>query len=318
MAKRDFNVSNKEYIKKNKFAIMGVSLFLLIGIVIMAVFGFNGNFEFAGYNEVEVRVGLASTSTYASKIGNILNEYGGKYEGYQVAYDGENTTLIIRYLKSVAKDKQQAINDKIAALSNENINVIVLTQNGTETGHVKVGSIITAKDYLYTTLTILIIIIFATIFAYIRYNGASAMTLLLSCLLATIGLLCLTAILRITIGQSYFVLLAILNLLVAYGCINFFENIKETSWLQAGNYAKAVEDGLKKSHFRFCILSIAIFAVGLLFALIAPASIKYISLSILFVSVTMLAVMLYIMPFVWSMLITCKKPKKLDNTKIEK
>lgn len=318
MAKRDFNVSNKEYIKKNKFAIIGVSLFLLIGIVIMAVFGFNGNFEFAGYNEVEVRVGMASTSRYASKIGGIINEYGGKYEGYQVALEGENTTLIIRYSKSVSKEKQQAINDKITALSNDNITVTVLTQNGTETGHVKVGSVITAKDYLWTAVTILIIILFATIFAYIRYKGASAITLLCSCLFATIGFLCLTAILRISIGQSYFVLLTILNLMVAYCCINFFENIKETSWLQSGNYAQAVEEGLKKSHFRFCILSIAIFAVGLLFALIAPVSIKYISLSILFVSVTMLAVVLYVLPFIWSMLITLKKPKKVDNTKIEK
>ena len=314
MLKKDFSASNKQYFAKNKFALLGVGLFIILGVLIAAIFGFNGNFEFKGYYEIEVAVGTGFTSSYAGKIGNIINSYGGRYESYQVASVGDNTTVIIRYMKPISSEKQIEVNKKIEQLSTNEVQISVIIQDGCENGHVKVGGSVTGKYYLYTALTILAVLMVATIFAYLRYNGASAITLVLSCLMATLGLLCVTALLRLTIGQSYFVMVVILNLLVILGCFGLFENIRETSWLKAGNYAQALEDAQNKIRLRLCVISIAVFVAGLLFAFISPTSIKYVALGLLFVSVVLLAVMLYVVPFVWSVLITFNK-KQTTSTK---
>lgn len=313
MLKRDFSTSNKQYFLKNKWALLGVSLFIILGVIVAAIFGFNGNFEFKGYYEVEMNVGLGSTSTYANKAGNIINSFGGKFEGYQVMSVGENTTVVLRYMQQLDEDKQKQVNEKIEQLSTDTIKISIVIHDGYETGHVKVGSSVTNKEYLFTALAIIVILVISSVFTYVRHKGASAVTLIMSCLLATIGYLCLTAILRLSIGKSYFVMLIILNLLVAISCLGLFENIKETSWLQASNYAQALEDGLKKSKLRLCVLSIAVFVVGLLFAFISPSSLKYIALCILFISVMLLAVMLYAVPFIWSSLITYGKKNSKAN-----
>ena len=57
MLKRDFTKSNKEYFKQNRIALISIALFLVLGIVIFAIFGMNGNFEIKGYNEFSITVG---------------------------------------------------------------------------------------------------------------------------------------------------------------------------------------------------------------------------------------------------------------------
>ena len=66
---RDFTKSNKDYISKNKLPLMCVTLFLILGIVLFAIFGLNGNFELNGYNEFTIKAGAdkSSYSKYAMK-----------------------------------------------------------------------------------------------------------------------------------------------------------------------------------------------------------------------------------------------------------
>jgi len=60
-------------------------------------------------------------------------------------------------------------------------------------------------------------------------------------------------------------------------------------------------------------------AIGMLLVLFATTSIKYVSLNILFMAVILLASAWYVVPFVWSALITLCKVKvyKVKATKVE-
>ena len=195
----------------------------------------------------------------------------------------------------------------MVALSKENITISVINYNLETNGHATVSGVANYKHYLFTALAILVLVIAATIFAYIRYNGASALAIILASLFATCGYIALSTILRLTVGLSYFVMLIALNLLVVYCCIMLFENIRKTSWLASEQYAQALEDGIKQSRTRLITISIAIFVVGLLFIIIAPVSIKFVSINILFMAVALLAVMLYVVPFVWNIFIPYRK-----------
>ena len=120
---------------------------------------------------------------------------------------------------------------------------------------------------------------------------------------------------RITVGLAYFAIVAILNMMIIYFAMDMFERMRAGSYLGTGDYASALDDAMKFSRFRMCVVSVAILLIGLLFVIFAPASIKYISLSIMFLAVVLLAAVWYIVPFVWSLLIPhCKKAYKVKST----
>ncbi len=312
--RRDFTKSNKDYFNKNKYALIIFAIFLVVGIIVCSVFGFKENFEFAGYNEFSIRVGSeANRSDIAENVAEIVNNYGGDFDTASVYDEGDNTRIVIRYNSALTEDKQSEINTAI---------VTKLSLDATDISeHVHHSSSITSTDYIYTVCTILLLIMIATIFAYFRYNGASAMSVILSAILGTLLFMSIGAILRLTIGSSYFAMLVALNVLIIYANFVIFEEIRSTNWLQNKEYANALETGLSNTRFKLCAINIAILILGLLFAIFAPSAIKYVSLNIMFIAVVVLATALYIVPFVWSVFIThCKKPKlsiKVESEEIE-
>ena len=302
MLNRDFSKSNKEYFSKNKFTILILVAFLVIGILVGAFFGMKSNFEIAGYNEFTVRVGEDSSNynEYIDKISTAINNENGDYDSFSIMGDGDDTKLIIRYMNELTNEQQNSINENI---------VIELSILDTYiSSHVYVSPVVDNTDYIFTALTIILMLILASIFAYFRYNAASALTTIIASVIGTLMFMSVGAILRLTIGMSYFAMLVILNLLIIFFAFNIFENIREKNWLQTDDYSTAIDTSMKANRLRMCVISLAVFIIGLLLVLFMPTSVKYISLNIMFMAVVILAVGLYVVPFSWSVFITiCKK-----------
>lgn len=301
MLNRDFSKSNKDYFNKNKISLLVLGLFLVLGLVIACVFGFHGNFELAGYNEFSVRIGSEQSVNETSKqIKQIVETYDADFDTTLVFGEGDETKIVVRYLKDLSDDQQTELADKIAQKLNLELSDI--------SEHVAVSSVARATDYIYTAVAILLLVALSSLFAFIRYNGASAMAVIICSAVGSLGFLSLCAILRLTVGLSIFALLVVLNLLIVYGCLNVFESMRKASWLEAGDYASAIKSAMNESKFRMNALAIAVFVFGLLFVIIAPSALKYVALNLMFISVVELACCLFVLPFVWSACIThCKK-----------
>lgn len=87
---RDFTKPNKDYIYKNRVGIICVSVFLIIGIIILSLFGMNGNFEVNGYTEFSISAG-EDASKYPELIDSVrevVNSYKADYDGYSVYGEG--------------------------------------------------------------------------------------------------------------------------------------------------------------------------------------------------------------------------------------
>lgn len=303
MLKRDFTKSNKDYFNKNKITLICLAVFLLVGIIIGAIFGMNGNFEIKGYNEFSVTVNESKVNDfnkYSDEISGILNDYNAKLDTISIYGEGDDSKFVVRYLNDLNNEQVVEINQLVAQKLEVNLDAV--------TEHNFVKPIVKNKDYVFTAVSILLIITIASIFAYIRYNGASALAIIIGCLLGTLGFMSLGTILRLTIGMSYFAMLVILNMLIVYSAVNLFETMHKSSWLMADDYDNAITTALKASKFRMSFISIALLVVGVLFVLAASSAIKYIALNIMFMAVVFLAVSWYVMPFVWSVFITrCRK-----------
>ena len=305
MLKRDFSKSNKEYFKKNKYVLCATAVFLVIGIIIACIFGFNGNFEVNGYNQFSVNIGSVSgkdANKSIEEIKSIVNYYGGDYDAILVQNEGDLTEYIVRYSNEVNEDKQNQINSEIS--NKLNIEITKISE------HIFVEPVVDASDIIYTSAAILLILVIATLFTYFRYNGASAIAVLTANIIGTLGFISFASILRLSIGLSYFAMLVILNMLIFYCSFNIFETIKESNLLENNDYENAIGQTMKKSRFKLCLISVAVMIIGLLFVLIAPDAARYISLNIMFMAVVLLAVSCYVVPFMWSVFIThCNKRK---------
>lgn len=303
MLKRDFTKSNKEYFKTNKITLIALIVFLVAGMLVFAIFGMNGNFEVNGYTEFRVTVGESATkefSDHQQDIGKIINSFEGKFDNVSISGEGDDTQYIVRYLKDVNGNEQIEINKLVAEKLGVNLDDV--------SEHTKVNSIVKDTDYIYTATAILLLILICTIFAYARYNGASALSVMLSCIIGTMLFMSFTSILRLSIGMSYFAMLVLLNMLIAYFAITIFENMHKSSWLVSGDYSKAMESALKTSGFRMSVISVAIMLIGVLFVLLTSSTIKYVAVNLMFMAVVLLFVGYYIVPFFWNIFITlCRK-----------
>ncbi len=314
MLKRDFTKSNKVYFNKNKKILISIAVFLLVGILLFAILGLNGNFEVAGYNEFSVTVTekkAEDLSKYQTDISTIVNSHDAKFDNIRIYGEGDDTKLIVRYLYDISDIDVFEINKLVA----EKLDVDV--SNISE--HTKVDPIVNSTDYIYTTAAILILMVIASIFAYARYNGASALTIIFANMLGTLSLLSISSILRLVVGSSYLALLVILNLLIDYFAINIFESMHKSSWLMSRDFGTAIESAVKTSKFRMVAITVGLMLIGIVFVLFVPSAIKYVTLNLMFMAVVLLAVGLYVIPFLWSALITkCKlRDYKIKASKVE-
>lgn len=312
MFKRDFSKSNKEYFKQNRVPLIVLAIVFIVAIVIMAVFGFKGNFEIAGYTEFNVSIHTDEAVTianYSKEIENIVNENGGNFDNISIFGKGGNTQLVVRYLNELTSKNQTEISNAIIS------NLKLLKED--VSNHSKVSPVVRPADYVYAVVAIVLLATISSIFAYFRYNGASALAIILSLLFANLGFLSISALLRLTIGLSYFAMIVALNVLVLYALFAMLEHMRESSWLSNQDYATAIDKALKTSKLRMLFMSIALLVVGLLFVIIAPANIKYVSINIMFIAVMLLATAWYAFPFFWSVFITYSKNKTAKESKVK-
>ena len=305
---RDFTKSNKEYLFKNRIGIICVGVFLIVGILMLALFGMNGNFEINGYTEFSVKVGEDS-STYATVVEEtreIVNSYHAEFDSYSIFGEGENTEIVIRYTEKLTAENQVKLNNKLAG----ELNLLI-------SDHSYVQPIVNDIDYVYTAAAILVLMLIAVLFAYFRYNGASAVSLAFSSVIATLGFISVGSILRLSVGMSYFAMLVILNIIVTYFAFNIFESIRNSSLLGNKDYASALKLAIKDTKLRISLVSVAIMIIGVLFVVAAPATLKYVCLNIMFMSVVALATAWYVIPFFWSIFIT-KPNNKTYKVKVTK
>ena len=311
MLKKDFKQSNLRYLNDNKIALIMLAIFLVIGITMLSVWGLNGNFEMKGYYEFSVTVGEQQSENFVNdqrEISKIIDSRKGNFDTISIYGEGDSKQYIVRYV------------NKIDTATIEEINITVADSLSVEVDeiseHLEIKPVVKTSDYLFAAASILVILLVATIFAYVRYNGASALAIILSSIIGTMCFLSICAILRLSVGMSYLAMLVILNILIIYSAIALFENMHKSSWLVSGDYNQALSEGIKASKSRILFIAVATMAIGVMFVLFGTTPIKYGSLNILFMAVIQAYVAMYIVPFVWNLFIShCRKREyKIKST----
>ena len=300
MINRDFSKSGKQYIKQNKFVLISLAVILVVGIIMLSVFGFKGGADVKGYNTFSINIAtqyeVDKLEDYTKQINDTLSKHDAKLYSVQVTGEGDSTTLIVKYNGNI-KDVSR-FNGDLSFEMKVGINKY--------SEHTKVGASLTSKDYIYAVACGLIIITLAVIYSAWRYNLAFGITEFASSLLGVGLLMAFTAIFILTINSSFLAINIITILLILGENFMIFDSLeKERAKLKdKSDRSTQLVNTLKANSFRQKFMYVAIFAIALVFVILMPNVIKQASLIALFATVVAMFVTVYAIPFVWCLTIT--------------
>lgn len=316
MLNRDFTKSSREYVKKNWLVLACVGVIILMGIIMMCAMGFNAGADLKGYNTFSVKVGSQyqenKSSAYIKNIKNTLVEFDSELYSVQLAGEGDSTRLVVKYRDCI--NNQAEFNAAIA--EDLGLDASLVTE------HTWVEKSVRSNDYIFAVTCGLIIVTCVAVYLAIRYNLACAITSIVSSFLSIALLLSLVAIFRLRIESSFLAINIITLLLVLCENVIVFDSLeKSREQLKDKNDRNAqLQSALTKNAFRQRFMYAGMFAVVLLFVIMASASIKQASLVLLFALVVVLFLTVYGLPFLWSLTITqvsdkirAKKDKKVKE-----
>lgn len=316
MLNRNFNESKKTYIAKNKWTLIALGVFVLIGVLVAAIFGFNGNPEFKGCNMVNVNIGTTTSDSqlddYNSKLDQIFASNDLNLYSVQLKGVGAETTLEIKYTGKKTQSKIDSVNADI--VSELEVDASQISE------HKKVSATIDSADYIWTIVAGLLILIFASVFVAIRHNLAYAMCTLGAGVYSVLATLSAYAILRLEISASFmFVVIASMTFAI-FEALIWFENMRDVRKNKEykDDFNKQLTLGLKNTNKQLQFTSISLFVVGLVMVIFGTKLSRNIALSFMFAIVAGLLSLMFVLPFIYNLTVDKVKFRPFKSNKDKK
>lgn len=289
-----------------------------LGVIIALGFGFNKGFDFTGGTIATVNIGSTSRSDARTKLNDLLNSY-------------KNIQLVDITFGTVNNDNVAVIKYKIETKidsTNENIkNGLYYVFGYDKTDIVQQKYVIMSTElgnafdnsvFVYALFATIVLSVGCAVYLWLRFNFATAMSMITAVIIDTMMLLSLVLITRIQIGSSISIAIfvtAILSVVMNYFSLqnvnsNVYkeENKKTASLTLADN----VEKEMGKI-FSVFVLSV-IFCMIILMCIVSGelySSLVAICLGVLSIFITAL----YVTPYLWAISFR-RKAKLIKPTKI--
>ena len=276
------NISKRAQI----LGIITLSLILIAGLVLGIVLKFNTNFELGKYTEFSVVIKTDDKKEINSaidEVSNIVECNGLKYDTTITSSENGGTKLTVRYQKEADADKIVTVNNDIK----EKLNL-----DSADIKHIHYEGN-AGKAILYTSIALAILVVVFSVFSTLRYARYTGLVALISGVLGTALYLSFTIILRLTVGFSYFALLVVLNVFIMYYEISMFEVIDR----RANDQESLINNAVISNRKNMTTLAVIIAVISLLFVIVSPTSLKFVSLGLMFIPVVCLIIGLYVAPY---------------------
>lgn len=322
MLNRNFSESKKTYLSKNKWNLIALGVFVLIGVLVAAIFGFNGNPEIKGCHLVNINIGTTTTDSqlddYNSKLNQVFASNDLNLYSVQLKGVGAETTLEVKYTGKKIESKIENLNADIA--TELEVDASQISQ------HKKVSATVSSSDYIWTVVAGLLILIFASIFVAIRHNLAYAMCTLGAGVYSILAMLSAYAILRLEVGASFMFVVIASMVFTVFEALIWFENMRDVRKNKEykDDFNKQLTLWLKNTNKQLQFTSISLFVVGLAMVVFGTNLSRNIALSFMFAIVAGLLSLMFVLPLVYNLTVDkvkfrpfkSNKNKKTNNAKV--
>lgn len=312
MLNRDFSKTKKEYLLKNKVTLIIIASFLVVGILFLSIWGLNTNPDFSGCNRVEVAIGKEVSDKdmddYSTKINSVLNRNNCEVYAISLKGEGDSSVVEIKYTGKTSEEKINTINADLASKLEISISNI--------SEHEKVSKTVSAKDYIYTALACILIVLFTMIFVWTRHNLAYAICMLGADAFAFVALILTMAIFRIQISSVFFFVVVATVLFTSFEALILFENMREIrkDKKYKDDLSKQLTLGFRNMARELQFASIGLFTLGFLFVIFGTQASRLVALTFMFGVLISLMTMVFILPLIYNLIADLIKFKKITTS----
>ncbi|MBQ7352097.1 MAG: hypothetical protein IJW59_04505 [Clostridia bacterium] len=303
-------LNNKlNYVSKFKYFMIIPIVIVLASIVIGAIFNLNFDYDFRKVDNFSVKFNTTVTESeydaLEESISGILDKQGFKQYRLERIGSGAQNAILVKIpndngsFDSAIDEVKVIIEDKLLSVTDSISTSVVVTTSETGYSHPKnVTNLI-----LYSTLSIVCIILFMFLYNVIRYNLASAYSIALSILLEVAMLFSSMVLFRIPFNY-YFVVPFIVMITTTIINTTYINNyIKNT--LTLDSYAKTtnssrVEEATCKTFKLISCYTLMIMAVVLSVMFFGGPSLIYLGLAIVVGLIISAFVSLFFNTSLWS------------------
>lgn len=227
-------ISKFDFTSKLKICSIISATLILVGILIISIFGFNLGIDFTGGTVLNVKVGAIleqgnNYSIVSNQVSNILEENGFKVGYIQQEGIGDESTITVRFKDkaNLTEDQMQAeleiVKEKLENdLSINETKLSVTVSNGSRIAASSSKSLI-----INSILAILIAILLILVYIAIRFELLSGLTAILILIHDVLVMCALVSIFRIQINAGF---IAALITIIGYSINNViivFDRIRE-------------------------------------------------------------------------------------------
>jgi len=316
MLNRDFTKSKREYLKKNRALLIVLAVFLVVGIVVTAILGFNATPDFTGGHVVDIHltedISNKELDKYEQKINSVLAENNLSLYSVQLKGEGDYSVLEVKYTGKVTESKIDKVN---AGFEKELDNIV------NEFEHLEFSGVVSSSDYIYAIMAGLIILVLASIFVMARHNIAYAISMLGAGAFSVVGLMCVFGLLRLEISMSFFFILTASLVYTIYESLILFEKMRDVASIPENKNDKSahIVQGMKNNANRLQYTSLGLFFLGFVFVVFGTTLSRAIALGFMFAVVLTLLSISIVLPFIYNLTIekVTVKTRKVKAEKVE-
>lgn len=285
-------LNNFDFTSKLKICGIVSATLILIGILVISIFGFNLGIDFTGGTVLNVKVGsiLEEGNNYSivsTQISNIIEDNGFKVGYIQQEGVGDEATVTIRFKdkSNLTENQMQAEIDKLKADLETGLSLQGETLNVTISNGSRIAASSSKSLIINSILAILIAVILILIYIAIRFELLSGLTAILLLIHDVLIMCAFIAIFRIQINGGF---IAALITIIGYSINNViivFDRIRENKKKDAfaGATATCIANASIKEVFSRAMLTALTTIVAILaLTVLGVASIREFLLPILF------------------------------------
>lgn len=189
-----------DFCKKAKFFLIGAAALILIGLIVVACWGFNLSYDITGGYAVQVKYDASQTDNFDKFMSNVEEIVCNKKVSIDTTQKlGENNDQYV-----VIKYRAKCKDDDIEAKNNDIYNALVEVYGSENVEDVaKISSSFSNKTVLFTSIGLIVAALVVFIYMAIRFHFSMGLATIFAFALDILLMLALTAICRIEVSGNY-------------------------------------------------------------------------------------------------------------------
>lgn len=312
--KKFFKNSSFDFVKNSKWFLCAAAVIFVVAAFVIGFVGFNLGMDFTGGTVMDITINQNQDNALVLEnpqkaITEVFAEFDIDVKNSDFSVSKDNSLITVRFIQS-----DETLNSDIV----ERLNEVFFYDQSDDfiTAPESLNPPVADTLLLSSLLAVLVSVLCMLIYVTIRFELASAASVVVTLLVNGLLMLSLTAIFRVTVNTTYIAALITVTAFSMYNSIILFDRIREN--YRDENYLKKEKReianiSVREILRRTLITTLITFILVAFLAAFGVASVQQFAVPILLGLVSNLFTFIFIPPTLWTIGYSKRKPLKVKK-----